>query len=304
MASIKAKKLQYGLKRKSYCLCILQECSIELMDFVAIDLETTGKYPLVDEICEVALIRFNEKGETLDTWSSLVFPSKGKMSKVAQQVHGISLEELKGEPTLRDLAKPIADFVKGSSLVGHNLQFDLGFLAYEIMEALQKGLSRKFSNLNFCTSLISLQSHPKLSSHRLAFLCEHFKIDTAPNHRAMQDAKACMEVFLKILEERGLEGLVKLQQKNLAFEDFIPKQRFRNEPCLLKLVGACERSDFVEIIYAKGSKKNKWRKLQPQGLVLKNSISESFFVASDPGESQSKRFMLSKIKNSRFTADS
>lgn len=266
--------------------------------FVAIDLETTGKYPLGAEICEIAMIKFKGE-EVLGRYESLVKPLKG-MNKVAEGIHGLSLESLKDAPLFQDILPEVLTFMGGAPLLGHNLPFDLAFLAHEFDQVLEGSWwgSAVHPN-NFCTSLLSIQTHPKLTTHRLKYLTEYFEVECSPNHRAMQDAQACMDVFLKVTKDIGnIEELVKVQKNALAFKEFSIKVLLEKRPELKDMVEASIIDSNFELIYSKGSKKNQWRILESKGLVLKTN-EKSFIVGTDLGEIQTKRFMLNKVLETR-----
>lgn len=260
---------------------------------MALDFETTGKYPLEAEICEIALIKFQGE-EVLDEYSTLVRPSK-PMNQAVIDIHGITNEMVKSAPTIDEVLPKVVDFIKGMPMVGHNLPFDLGFLAWE----LEKHNMPLWDGANFCTSLLSLELLPKLSSHRLRYLADYYKMDEAPNHRAHQDALTCMKVFLRLIEGHNSSpsNLEKLQKDSLALKYFSVLSLLEEPKFFPMIEAVIEKKDF-ELIYSKGSRRDSWRKLNPMGLVLKTK-DESFLVAADPGDDQSKRFMLSKITQSR-----
>lgn len=273
--------------------------AVENVTIVALDLETTGKYPLGAEICEIAMIKFDHTG-ILDRFESLVRP-RGEMGAEAERIHGLSLESLKDAPLIKDVLPEVVEFMSGSPLLGHNLPFDLGFLAYEFDHHLEDGWwEESFTAPNFCTSLISLQTHPKLTTHRLKYLSEYFEVENSPNHRAMQDTQSCMEVFLKLTKDvKNIEELVAIQKDALLFTKFSLNLLMKEKPNFKGMVEACKKSVDFDLMYSKGSKKNKWRKLTPKGLVMKTK-EEGFVVGVDTGEIQTKRFMLGKILETRF----
>ena len=270
------------------------------LEFVAIDLETTGKFPISAEICEVALIKFNFN-EVLDTYTTLVKPKMG-MSQVAEGVHGISLKDLEHAPSIEDVLDKIANFINGASLVGHNIPFDLGFLTYDV-EKYKPNLISSFMAPHFCTSLISLNLYPKISSHRLQYLTKFFEVQVSPDHRALQDAEACRLVFIELTKSfTKLEEFVEAQGVELNVRDFSVEQLKKDRPELAVMVECCERKSNFELKYSKGSKKNNWRPVVPKGLVLKEE-EKSFLVATDADDENKgsifKRFLLSKITDTK-----
>lgn len=267
--------------------------------FIAVDLETTGKYPLFAEICEFAMIKFDHTG-ILSRFESLIYPQRG-MGKDAEAVHSLSLESLEGEPRIDAVLPEVLEFIGDAPLLGHNLSFDLGFLAFEFDQYFKEDWWKtSFQSPNFCTSLISLQTHPKLITHRLKYLTEYFEVPSSPNHRAMQDAQACMEVFLKLTENiENLEELVAVQKDELLFKNFSTRLLKSANNKFNDMVDACKTDIEFELMYSKGSRKNKWRRLKPKGLVMKTK-EESFVVGVDEGEVQPKRFMLEKIVDTKL----
>lgn len=270
---------------------------IKQQSFVALDFETTGKYPATSEICEVALIRFKE-GRVIETFESFVKPLKG-MTEESEKIHGLSLESLKEAPDLESTLNKMVKFIGSDPLVGHNISFDLGFLIYELERLKIKGIE-SLKRSHFCTSYLSLKLWPKLSSHRLMHLAKHVGLELRPNHRAMQDAEVCMKVFLNLISSfTTLHEILKAQEVGLHFNEFSLQKLLEEKEALSSLVVGCENETQIEIKYSKGSKKNEWRALVPKGLVLKED-DLGFFVAKDPGDTQTKRFMLSKILDSRM----
>lgn len=270
---------------------------IKQQSFVALDFETTGKYPLTSEICEVALIRF--QGErVLERYESFVRPLKG-MTKESEAVHGLSLDSLKDAPDLESVLSDVVEFVGEDPLVGHNISFDLGFLIYELERLKVRGLE-KLIRPHFCTSYLSLKLWPRLNSHRLMHLASHIGLDLKPNHRAMQDAEVCMKVFWKLIEPLNtLEEVLKSQEMSLHFDHYSVKKLLKKNSHFQPLVEACETKKELELKYSKGSKKHQWRPLIPMGLVLKED-DLGFLVAKDPGDTQTKRFMISKIEDAKL----
>jgi len=267
--------------------------------FVALDFETTGKYPLTSEICEVALIRF-KNGKITDRYESFVKPLKG-MTKESEKIHGLSLESLSEAPSLEEVLSELVEFVGEDPLVGHNVSFDLGFLVYEL-ERLKIKNFESLKRSHLCTSYLSLSLWPKLTSHRLMHLASHVGLDLKPNHRAMQDAEVCMKVFLKLIENlNSLDDVLKAQKTDLHFDHYSLEQLVGENSYFKNLVKACENNLDIELKYSKGSKKNQWRRLNTKGLVLKEE-NIGFLVARDPGDIQTKRFMLSKIDDVRLLA--
>ena len=95
--------------------------------WVALDLETTGLSVERDEIIEVGAVKFRGD-EILDTFTSLVNPRR-RLDEFIVRLTGIPQHEVDRAPEFGAVLRPFAEFVGQSPVVGHNLPFDLGFLA-------------------------------------------------------------------------------------------------------------------------------------------------------------------------------
>ena len=108
---------------------LLSDTSSPMDDvWVAIDLETTGLSPETDEIIEVGAVKF-QGARVLDTFQSFARPER-PISRFIQGLTGIEQGDLDRAPAFDAVAGRLAAFVGNTALVGHNLRFDLGFLAH------------------------------------------------------------------------------------------------------------------------------------------------------------------------------
>jgi DNA polymerase-3 subunit epsilon len=87
------------------------------------------------------------------------------------------------------------EFVEGCVLVGHNVNFDCAF----VTAAREAAGLLPLPNPVLDTLKLSRALVPGLKRYRLASLVSHFGVHIAPNHRALADAAATTEVFLKLL---------------------------------------------------------------------------------------------------------
>src|ERR671920_184288 len=101
-----------------------------------------------------------------------------------------------GAPEAAEVMPLFEEFVEGCVLVGHNVQFDCAFVA----EAREKGGLPPLPNPVLDTLKLARVLVPGLKRYRLASLVSHFGVRAAPNHRALADAAATAEVFLKLLK--------------------------------------------------------------------------------------------------------
>ena len=162
------------------------------LNFVAIDIETTGLDYTRDEIIELAAIRYTAGAET-SRFTTLVRPAKG-VPKFIEMLTHITAADLRSAPDLRSALKGFFDFVGEDVLVGHNVSFDTGFINYYSALAGGPVLGRKAWD----TAEISRVYLPYLNDHKLASLVKHFGIELKDAHRAAADAAATGQALVEL----------------------------------------------------------------------------------------------------------
>ncbi len=258
--------------------------------FVFLDLETSGKYPLEAEICEVAAVKW-ESGQFTDTFQSLI-KTKEKMSDEVIKIHNITNEMLTDSPEISTQIQTIRNFIGDSITVAHHAPFDLGFLAYEFEK---HGVDLPTSPA-LCTSLITRAKILNIQNHRLQTLVKYFHIDSGQAHRALDDAKSCAQVFfntLKLFElPVTIRDLVQLQNKDLSWHNY-SIHFLKQTPHLQVLLDAVVNKKKVNLKYSGGSKPNEFRELFPHSVV--RNPDGDFLVADDFKSNKLKRYLISKI---------
>ena len=158
--------------------------------FVSLDLETTGLDPLTDDIIEIGAVKFRGR-EVVDTFHTLVKPAVPLPRRI-QILTGITPEDLADAPQPALVLGDLFSFIAGYHIVGQNVSFDLGFLA-------EKGIvpeGRVFDTLELAVILL-----PTLSDYRLASIAYALDIFPTAYHRALNDARTAMEVFVALLDK-------------------------------------------------------------------------------------------------------
>lgn len=161
--------------------------------FTAVDLETTGLFPLADRIVEIGLVKFRGDGQILDEFATLV--NNPGSSPEARMRHQIDDSDLIGAPTIDHVLPEVFAFMAGTVVVGHNLDFEEGFLA----SAAQRNALR----LPRLTGLCTLQAARRQLDGRAYSLISLYKSATGAwaenKHTALGDARAVREVLLWML---------------------------------------------------------------------------------------------------------
>lgn len=259
---------------------------------IAIDTETSGQYPMQDDLCELAAVK-SINGEVVDQFQTLVKP-KETMSDFVIGIHGITNEMVKEAPKIDEVLAGFIDFVKDGVIVGHHSPFDLGFLVYD-MEKLGIKLP---DHPAMCSSLIARSSIVGPPNHKLQTLVKYLDLDGGQAHRALDDSVACLQLVMKCFEKKGVEtfeDIFKLQGSPLWWQDFSIKGKILQSQQWGKVVEAIENNKSLEIVYQGGTNKGKPRVLKPLSIVC--SPTGDFMVAKDPDdpEKKNKRFYLKKL---------
>ena len=165
-----------------------------------LDFETTGLSSAGgDRVCEVAVVRGKPRGGRRKKFSRLVDPEM-PMPDLAQSIHGISDQELRGQPRFADVLPGLAKVLDGAVIVAHSASFDVGFLRAECHRA---GVPVPELGPVVCTLDLSrsLYGFSKCSLEALAR-----RTNTPQNtaHRALADTVTTMRVYKELL--LGLGG--------------------------------------------------------------------------------------------------
>lgn len=192
------------------------------MNFISFDLETTGFIAGVDQITEIAAVKF-VNGEAQGVYSTLVNPQRSIPEEV-QRITGITPEMVMGKPTIDGLLDSFADFCGDDIVVAHNANFDFQFLQSDI----QKFESQAPKGFVLDTLSLSRKAIPGLMNYKLGTIVQHLKISTEVFHRAQHDATYCGYLFKNIIERMtvngqmpSLETLIQLSGKPLKFPQII-----------------------------------------------------------------------------------
>lgn len=191
--------------------------------YYVVDVETTGLSRAQDRIIELAWLRV-EDGSIVDRYSTLIDP-ECPISPSASAVNGIFDADVKGAPKYADIRQKVAEALIGSTVVGHNVTFDLGFLT-QLIGATEGRI------LYIDTYHLSKRVFPFLSGYKLEQLCNTLHLESKSSHRAMDDVQATLELFnLCRAELRQKEEEAKLERKAQKEEQEAKrKELFGNSP--------------------------------------------------------------------------
>ncbi len=152
--------------------------------FVAVDLETTGLNQDEDAIIEIGAALFRE-GELVDTFGTLVNPGRSVPERITA-ITGIRTDDLVGAPHIHEVLGALRAFVGTYPIVGHRVDFDLGFLA-------RYGVGTE--NLAIDTYELAAVMLPTAPRYNLTSLTAQLGLELEHAHRALDDAVASGKLY-------------------------------------------------------------------------------------------------------------
>jgi DNA polymerase III subunit epsilon len=161
--------------------------------YVVFDVETTGSSAKEGAITEIGALKL-VRGVVVDELSTLVNPGR-PIEPFVVRLTGITDHMVADAPCAPEVMPVFEEFAEGCVLVGHNVNFDCSF----VTAAREVGGLLPLSNPVLDTLKLARALVPGLKRYRLASLVSHFGVRIAPNHRALADAAATTEIFLKLL---------------------------------------------------------------------------------------------------------
>jgi DNA polymerase III subunit epsilon len=170
--------------------------------FCIVDLETTGGAE-TDVITEIGAVKVRG-GEVLGEFQTLVNP-KAHIPPLIAVLTGITNQMVASAPALHEVLPSFLAFAQGTVIVAHNAGFDVSFLR-RACKACDYPFPR-WPVVDTAALARQILLHDEVPNCRLATLARHFHTAVTPNHRALTDAQATVEVFHGLLERVGNLGV-------------------------------------------------------------------------------------------------
>ena len=211
-------KIIYGVE--AYLVDDLTEIAVneqgQTLDdtFVVFDIETTGFSAAEDRIIEIGAVKITD-GAIVDRFSTFVNPEVPIPFEIQQLTH-ITDDMVLEAPKIEEALPAFLDFVGESALVAHNAGFDVGFIE---QKCVRLGRSRTFTSVD--TVGLARVLLPTLSKYKLNIVAKALNISLENHHRAVDDAAATAEIYVKFIEMLKERGMTTLKEVN-AFGDMNP----------------------------------------------------------------------------------
>jgi DNA polymerase-3 subunit epsilon len=167
-----------------------------------VDTETTGFEPKeghrIIEFAALEMIERKLTGRKLH----LYFNPERDIPIEATNVHGITLEQVANEPTFKQRAMEVVEFIQDAELIIHNAKFDLNFLDHHFTEL---GLSPtlKYASGVIDTLMLARAKFPG-GKNSLDALCDRFNVDRSNRtyHGALIDCALLADVYIHLTREQ------------------------------------------------------------------------------------------------------
>ena len=179
--------------------------------FVVFDIETTGLDKSKNNITEIGAVKV-EGGKIVDKWSTFVNPCQPIPENIVN-LTGINDKMVRNAPKIGEILPEFFEFCRGCVLVAHNAAFDTGFI--------KKAAEDNDIPYDFCvldTLMLARCMYPELANFRLDTLSKHLGVILDNHHRAVDDAKATADAFVKMLEELRENGKTEISKLNGEFD--------------------------------------------------------------------------------------
>ncbi|MCZ3387153.1 MAG: DEDD exonuclease domain-containing protein [Actinomycetia bacterium] len=176
--------------------------------FVVVDLETTGGSPANCAITEIGAVKVLG-GEVLGEFHTLVNPGVAIPAFISV-LTGITDAAVAQAPRIDSVLPAFLEFAAGCTLVAHNAPFDMGFLK---AAAEQQGTEwPAFGVLDTARLARRTLDRDEAPNSKLATLAQLFRATTTPSHRALDDARATVDVLHGLFERVGCFGVTTIDE--------------------------------------------------------------------------------------------
>jgi DNA polymerase-3 subunit epsilon len=189
--------------------------------FTVVDLETTGGSHRDCAITEIGAVKVCG-GEVLGEFQTLVNPAQSIPPFIAV-LTGITDSMVAGAPRLVDALPAFLEFARGTVLVAHNAPFDLGFLRAGCEElAIPWPAVDSLDTARLARRVLTRDEAPNC---KLSSLAQLFRTTTTPDHRALHDARATVDVLHGLIGRLGNLGVHSLEELRTFSSLVTPQQR-------------------------------------------------------------------------------
>lgn len=242
------------------------------MKYAVIDFETANGHRCSPCSIGVCIL---DNFKVIKEYYYLINPEM-KFDYYQMAVHGIRPVTVYKEHNFAKVWEELLPHVADCVFVAHNASFD--------MSVLVQTLARYKLNIPpfdyHCTYLAGQSLNLPLENYKLITMCEFLNIKLENHHNALDDARACANIFIELAQMYGLDIFSTYSTKNIDISDIPDTRLCNNLFCLdlpytyidrltelknktIVLTGECEKVTRAELI----------RVLENKGAIIRNNVS-------------------------------
>lgn len=166
------------------------------MDFVAIDFETANYQR--NSACSVGIVEV-KKNKVANKQSYLIRPPRLYFLPQFTELHGISKDDVKNQPTFAELWPSLKKYLEGKMVVAHNAQFDIG-----VLQACLYTYQIEYPSFEYlCTLSIARKVWPDLCNHKLNTVANFLGL-SLNHHNALDDALVAAKIVSAAAQAAGV----------------------------------------------------------------------------------------------------
>ena len=164
--------------------------------YAAIDFETFNE--MRSSICAIGVVLYDGDKE-VDSFYSLVNPQTRRTTYFCRKTHGLSYNDVKDYPIFPDVWEIVDKLIRGRKLIAHNAVFERCCINECNDEFDTPNDYEYIDTLKLCRQYLGLKCN------KLDVVCKHLNIRLDHYHNALEDARACGQLFFKINEKYNIE---------------------------------------------------------------------------------------------------
>lgn len=170
-----------------------------MMNFVAIDFETATAAR--NSACSVAVVEVKD-GKIINDYYTLIKPPNNYYHWYNTKIHGLSSADTASEADFAQIWPSLYEHLHDRIVIAHNASFDMSVLKACLTDA---GI--KLPRLKYCdTVAIAKKNWPNLTNHKLDTIGKFLQIKFN-HHNALDDARTCAAIPLKVAQELAVDDL-------------------------------------------------------------------------------------------------
>ncbi len=274
-------------------------CDIPL---AVVDVETTGaSAEYGDRVIEIGVVRV-ERGEKVAEYQQLIDPQR-HISPGITALTGITTEMVTGQPRFIEQIDRLTHVLSGAIVMGHNVRFDLSFIAKEYRRCGQELPTVLGAGVHVLDTVRIARRRFGRGGNGLGRLARRLGIEPVTAHRALADAQTTHLVFEQMMNAVGgwstcLCDVLREQGGPMGLMPVSPKESLLP----LELEEALEQRRPVLMDYLDARQKRTQRVIEP--LQLKRFKGEMVLVAHCHLRDDRRTFKLERIVELKRIDDS